>query len=83
MLILRAHFAHSMRGGCNSFWRLRCPCKLWAERAWYEHGHALERFAQMTDWNFLKDECFFEAFLRFQRGLRRVGLWAGLEKGGV
>jgi hypothetical protein len=37
----------------------------------------------MTDWNFLKDESFFEAFLRFQRGLWLVGLWAGLEKGGV
>jgi GTP-binding protein len=47
------------------------------ERAWYVHGRALERFAQMTDWN------FFEASLRFQRVLRRVGLWADLEKRGV
>jgi GTPase len=55
----------------------RVEADLAAERTWYVHGHALERFAQMTDWN------FFEASLRFQRVLRRVGLWADLEKRGI
>lgn len=48
-----------------------------AERTWYVTGVALERFAQMTNWR------FYEATLRFQRVLKRIGLWADLEARGV
>lgn len=47
------------------------------ERTWYIHGAALERFAQMTNWD------FFEAVLRFQRVLKVCGLWRSLERRGV
>jgi GTPase len=46
-------------------------------RSWYVHGTALERFAQMTNWD------YFEAVLRFQRVLKACGLWKTLEKRGV
>lgn len=46
-------------------------------RTWYVHGTALERFAQMTSWD------YFEAVLRFQRVLKACGLWKTLEKRGV
>lgn len=48
-----------------------------AERTWYVTGAALERFAQMTNWR------FYEATLRFQRVLKRIGLWGDLEARGV
>jgi GTPase len=47
------------------------------QRTWLVHGAALERFAQMTNFD------YFEASLRFQRTLQAVGLWDTLEKRGV
>ena len=47
------------------------------ERVWYVRGLALERFSQMTNWD------YFEATLRFQRVLQAVGLWEALERKGV
>ena len=46
-------------------------------RTWFVHGAALERFAQMTNFD------FYEASLRFQRSLQAVGLWDELERRGV
>lgn len=46
-------------------------------RTWYVHGDALERFAQMTNWD------YFEAVLRFQRVLEACGLCATLRQRGV
>lgn len=47
------------------------------ERTWFVRGPALERFAQMTNWD------FFEAVLRFQRVLKACGLWRVLERRGA
>jgi GTPase len=46
-------------------------------RTWYVYGEALERFAQMTNWD------YFEAVLRFQRVLKSCGLWKSLKVRGV
>lgn len=47
------------------------------DRTWYVRGAALERFAQMTNWD------YFEAVLRFQRVLKACGLWRVLERRGA
>lgn len=47
------------------------------DRTWFVRGPALERFAQMTNWD------FFEAVLRFQRVLKACGLWRVLERRGA
>jgi GTPase len=46
-------------------------------RTWFVRGVALERFAQMTNWD------YFESSLRFQRVLQTIGLWTALERQGV
>ena len=45
-------------------------------RTWFVHSLALERFAQMTNWD------YFEATLRFQRVLEACGVAASLRKQG-
>jgi len=48
-----------------------------AVQTWHVSGRGLERFAQMTDWN------YYEALKRFQRVLKVSGVTAALTKAGI
>lgn len=55
----------------------RIESELSEERVWYITGDALERFAQMTNWD------YFEAVLRFQRVLQACGVTKTLIARGI
>jgi GTP-binding protein len=53
------------------------PCRLCAGDYYIVVGAALERFVQMTNWE------FFESVQRFSFVMKKVGVWGALKAAGV